>query len=388
MSRADTDQAALQIATQAVTQAVAAASAWLGRGGEHCGAMDAAATTAVHRILTGTRTDLSILTASCEGSRDSSAALARSAPDATGTLYAYCDPLDGTLNGARGGPRCYSLLALSPQWGRVDRACADAQSVFSLGSNTWDVSAAFDADTWEGLVREHLHDRQRLTASLHRADNLALLAQLGGPSEDRYVVGSRTGYRPTLLAPGCLLVGDATVTLPWECDLEVGRMGLTEVQVQSALYSSWRGLIVSRDRVAGFPAGPLGYLRRYLCARDWGDNETLTQLFTVSELAAFAAAGLPMQEVVQTLTPDRFGLGRGGVLALAALSSPADPALAYRPGILDDPEPDVARGGLRVDVLTRQGAASRRQRHRVPVPVDTGPFTSRHPEGGHHGRNR
>ncbi|TFE24463.1 hypothetical protein E0F15_21680 [Frankia sp. B2] len=248
------------------------------------------------------------------------------------------------------------MLALSTQLNPLDAVCADEQAVISLGSNSWDVTCAFDEPTsWENLVREHLHDRRRLTATLHRGDNLALFRDLGAIWVDEAAIGSQSGYRPTLLAPGLLAVGDATVTLPWECDLELGRMGLTEVQIQAGLYRSWCGLLVSREKILRHPTGTIGYLRAYIQARNWGDEPALSGFFTAAEISRFTERGAALVDVVQPLAPERFGVGKQGLVCVAALSSPSDPLVSYRPNILENPVPQGDDGFLLVDVRTRTG---------------------------------
>lgn len=159
-------------------------------------------------------------------------------------------------------------------------------------------------------------------------------------------------------------MGDATVTLPFEGDLEFGRMGLTETQIQSALYSSWTGLVVSRERVLNTPGGLRAYLRTYLSAREWGDTRTLASLFTDAELAHFRSWGATSVDVTEPLDAASFGPGRNAVVAIAALTSPTDPLLPQPapPEILADPVLDPATGLLAVDVLTVV-AASRRRHH-------------------------
>lgn len=341
---------------QTVAEAVGAVFPFFGLGAEYAKRMDSLATAAVEEALRSWPHAEKLRRVSSEGPRDGSPPISLPGGGAPSGLSVFCDPLDGTLNGARGGPRCYSVLALSTQLNPLDAACADDQAVISLGSNSWDVTCAFDESTlWENLVREHLHDRCRLSATLHRRDNLALFRDLGATWVDEAAIGSKSGYQPTLLAAGILAVGDATVTLPWECDLELGRMGLTEVQIQAGLYRSWCGLLVSREKILRHPAGSIGYLRAYIQARNWGDGAAISGLFTAAEISRFTERGVALVDVVQPLAPDRFGIGRQGLVCIAALSSPSDPLVRYRPGILENPVLQGDDGFLLVDVRTRAG---------------------------------
>ncbi|WP_441248218.1 hypothetical protein [Kitasatospora sp. McL0602] len=355
------------VAQAATAAAVAAAFPYLGLGPAIKQRLDEEATEALERTLSLAEGLGSLGLASCEGPRDGARAITVER-SASADVQVYCDPIDGTLNAARGGPRSFSVLALSSRAGRQGLALDDSQAIFALGSHQDDVSTAFDSGArWSDVVTEHLRRPERLTATLNRSDNLRLLLELGGWGLDRFTVGSRAGHRPSLRGSGTLAVGDATVTLPFECDLEFGRLGLAEAQIQSALYPNWSGLVVSRDSIRASADGLRGYLDRYLAARSWGDVRRLRSLFTVQELAGFHERGLTLYEVTDTLAAEDFGPGRDAVVSIAALTSPHDTALGTSAAVLNDPLWHAESGRLAVDVLTCAGGRVTRRRHEVAV---------------------
>jgi hypothetical protein len=330
-------------------------------------ALDEAATGALGSFLSA-QTELSSLgLRSCEGSRDGAPTLTL-AVDRSADYQVYCDPIDGTLNAARGGPRSFSVLALTSTGGVRDSWFDDTQSIFGIGCQSSSVADVLaESGGWSELIEEHLARPMQLTATLNREDNLALLLELGRLDPERLVVGSRSGYRPSLGGAGFLAVGDATVALPFECDLEFGRIGLLEAQIQSALYSSWCGLAVSRDRIRQEPTGLRGYLQRYLAATAWGDTGTLKSLFTAPELAAFQQRGVALTELTTPLTPTDFGVGLEAVVAVAVLTSPSDEALGHQPPLLHGPSWIPDSGSLDVHVLTSAAGVVTVRRESVGV---------------------
>jgi hypothetical protein len=354
-----TDGKLANLAARCSAAAVAAGFPFTGLGPTVRHRLDEQAALAVQRELKASPLLPALALAGCEGARDGAVVVDfPSAPQAD--AYLYCDPIDGTLNAARGGPRSFSVTAFGrhrPQpW---INALDDSTAVFGIGSNSDDVSSAFAAEgRWHTLLRDSVTDPSRLTATLNRADNLTLLLDLGGLALTDFTVGSRAGYRPTLRGPGCVAVGDATATLPFECDLEFGRIGLTEAQVQSGLYRSWTGLIVSRKQITGWPAGPARYLSDYLAARLAGDPRRLAGLFTADELARFADAGSDLLTVTSPLTQAAFGIGTDGIAAIAALSSDLDPWLEDAGRLLENPRWRPGESVLAVDALVVAGGSA------------------------------
>ncbi|WP_218003046.1 hypothetical protein, partial [Nocardia asiatica] len=314
------------------------------------------ATAAIERILASARGLGNIGLGACEGPRDGARVISVAGDDSA-DIHVYCDPIDGTLNAACGGPRAHSVVAFtSARPSSERRAVPDAQSIFAIGSHRLDVADAFDRPRrWRDLLAQHLHDVGVTTAVLHRDDNIAMLRAIAGDRAEPFVVGSTSGYRPNLAGDGWIAVGDATITLPFECDLEFGRLGAVEAQIQSALYPSWVGLVVSRDRIRESADGLCGYVDRYLGGRARGDMEELAALFTEQELARFRAENRSLGDVTTPLTPDCFGIGRDAVVAIAALSSSADPLLEGSIEVVPDPIWNSERGSLDMEVLVVAG---------------------------------
>ncbi|WP_280243776.1 hypothetical protein [Nocardia abscessus] len=217
------------------------------------------------------------------------------------------------------------------------------------------------------MLAQHLRDVTVTTAILNRDDNFAMLRTLAGAPAERFVVGSTSGYRPSLAGDGWIAVGDATITLPFECDLEFGRLGAVEAQIQSGLYESWIGLVVSRDRIRESADGLCGYLDRYLTAWATDDMELLAALFTEDELEEFQADGMRLRDAAAPLTPECFGIGQDAVVAIAALSSSADRLLENSIEVIGDPIWDPDRGALDVEVLVVAGQSTTRRRRSVLI---------------------
>ncbi|MFI9411919.1 hypothetical protein [Nocardia gamkensis] len=377
--------ACIEAASAAVAAGVSAAFPFVGGGAETRSLLDEEATLAIELVLADTRGLGKIGLGACEGPRDG-ARVIRVADDPA-EIYVYCDPIDGTLNAACGGPRAHSVVAFtSAGTSSGRRSVSDGQSIFAIGSHSADVSAVFDRPgRWRDLIAQHARDVTVTTAILNREDNFAMLRTLAGALVKRFVVGSTSGYRPSLAGDGWIAVGDATITLPFECDLEFGRIGAVEAQIQSALYASWTGLVVSRDRIRESPDGLCGYLDRYLFARATDDTNLLTTLFTEEELEWFRADGQELLDATAPLTPDCFGIGRDAVVAIAALSSSEDRLLGSSIEVVGDPIWDPERGVLDVDVLLVAGQSINRCRRSVPVegnsalsPVVQQGYRSRH----------
>ncbi|WP_225731024.1 MULTISPECIES: fructose-bisphosphatase class II [unclassified Nocardia] len=357
------------LAANAAAAAVAAAYPFVGLGPAVKTLADSAAAEAITGVLTTAhqRGLGPIRVSGCEGARDSAPVVRLPASPQPAVADLYCDPLDGTLNAVRGGPRAVAVVAFTTA-AASPMVLDDAQSVFGLGSSTADLTRVFDAEPFGfDLITDHLHTTESTTGLLNRDDNRALLTTLAGSALGPIRLGSRSGFRPTIAGPGWLAVGDTSITLPLEADLEFGRVGLLEAQIQSALHRSWAGLVVSRDRIRTHPGGPRSYLEDYLRARAWYDPSRLRGLFTTTELGRFAAAGIPLDDLTTTLTPDRFGVGRDAVIAIAALSSPYDPILATSPDVLDNPVWRGEDGCLDVDTLTITAGGVARER--IPVTI-------------------
>ena len=340
------------IARSAVVTAVAAAFPFIGLGDAARATLDTAAARSIGGVLSGptARGDLAVV--ACEGKRDGAWTLPTLEP-ARGMAYAYCDPVDGTLNAARGGPRSFSVLGLGfrpPSWHcRLD----DAFSVFAVGSRVDEIDGMFGPNgDWAAYLSRAVADPTIRTATLNRADNMKLLHDLGGPARDGFEIGSRNGYRPTLRAPGLLAVGDATVTLAFESQVEFGRIGLVEAQIESVLQRGWAGLLVSRDRIREVPGGTAEYLHRYLAARRHVDLPALAALFTDPELACLTSLGIDLMTATRPLDRESFGVGLDGLVVIAALCSDRDPWLAQDTAVLENPVWRPIDAVLHIDSLT------------------------------------
>ncbi|WP_331757835.1 hypothetical protein OG225_41435 (plasmid) [Nocardia sp. NBC_01377] len=339
--------AAAALASAATSTAVAAAYPFLGLGAQAAPLLDRAATSALTAVLATAPTEVgSIRLGGCEGVRDGAEPLHLPPAEHRDGWWLVCDPIDGSLNAARGGPRAVSVVAMGPTAPRLN--LADEQSIFAIGSHSVDVGAVFETGRWAEVITDHLRGPET-TAFLNRDDNRALHYRLGGSPARR--IGSRSGYRPSLAGAGWFAVGDATITLPLECALEFGRIGLVEARIQSTIYHSWSGLVVSRDTIYEHPQGLLGYLDQYVAARALGDTDTLRALFTAAELERFAAAGSSIEEVTTPLDRDSFGVGPGAVIAISALSTPNDQRIDFADGLLQDPVWNPATRYLHVDTL-------------------------------------
>lgn len=364
------------LAATAAATAVAAAYPFIGLGPQAKNLLDGAAAEAISATLSAAMREGAgtIRVAGCEGARDASPTVALP-PGPEPAVDLFCDPIDGTLNAARGGPRAVSVVAFGRS--RPVTPLSDDQAVFAVGSHSADVSTVFDtaAGPFE-LIAEHLHRPEVITATLNRDDNRALLYELAGRYAAGRAIGSRSGYRPTIAGPGWTAVGDTTITLPYECDLEFGRIGLLEAQIQSALYPSWSGLVVSRDRIRAHPGGLRGYLRDYLHARTRTDIAALRSLFTATELCWFDEQQTPIDNVTATLRPDRFGVGSDAVIAIASLTGLDDPVTGYRGDLLWVPVWHSGTGILEVDTLTASTRGTTRRGVNI-VPADA-PGVGRH----------
>jgi hypothetical protein len=339
-------------ARSAVVTAVAAAFPFVGQGEASRTLLDAAAARAIDSVLTAaiSRPDLAVV--ACEGKRDGAWTVPTSNEDCC-AAYAYCDPIDGTLSASRGGPRSFSVLALGfrpPSWHcRLD----DTFSVFTIGSREDELNGLFEADEdWASYLSYVIADPAIQKATLNRLDNMRLLHDMGGPPIDAFETGSQNGYRPTLRAPGVIAVGDATVTLAFECQVEFGRMGLVEAEIESVLYRSWAGLLVSRDRIRGLNGGLAEYLHRYLSARQSADLAALSALFTEFELACIGSLGIDLMTATRPLNRTSFGAGFAGLAVIAALCSDHDPRLYDDSATLEGPQWIPADDVLRVDTIT------------------------------------
>lgn len=338
-------------AQSAVVMAVAAAFPFVGQGEASRILLDAVAAQAIDSVLSAapSRPDLAVV--ACEGKRDRAWTVPTSNQDCC-TTYAYCDPIDGTLSASRGGPRSFSVLALGfrpPSWHcKLD----DTFSVFTIGSREDELYGLFETDEeWASYLSRVIADSAIQKATLNRRDNMRLLHDMGGPPISAFEVGSKSGYRPTLRAPGVIAVGDATVTLALECQVEFGRVGLVEAEIESALYRGWVGLLVSRDRIRGLNGGLTEYLHRYLSARQRADPAALSVLFTEFELACIGSLGIDLMTATRPLNRTSFGAGDAGLTVIAALCSDHDPMLYDDPATLEGPQWIPADDVLRVDTV-------------------------------------
>ena len=339
-------------ARSAVVTAVAAAFPFVGQGEAHRTLLDAAAAQAIDSVLSVAISHPDLAVVACEGKRDGAWTVPASNRDCC-TTYAYCDPIDGTLSASRGGPRSFSVLALGfrpPSWHcRLD----DTFSVFTIGSREDELNGLFEADEdWALYLSRVIADPAIQKATLNRSDNMRLLHDMGGPSIGAFEMGSRSGYRPTLRAPGVIAVGDATITLAFECQVEFGRIGLVEAEIESVLYRGWAGLLVSRDRIRRMNGGLAGYLSRYLSARQRADLAALSALFTEFELACIERLGIDLMTATRPLNRTSFGAGDTGLAVIAALCSDHDTRLYGDPVTLESPQWIPAEDVLRVDTVT------------------------------------
>ncbi len=371
-----TDTQLAELAERCATAAVAAAYPFIGLGAQARHWLDDHATLAVQGVLAESGLLPHLALATCEGARDGSLVLEFPAGHDT-DAYVYCDPIDGTLSACRSGPRSYSVVAFSRRCPPPSiLALDDSTAIFGVGSQGRDVSNVFAAGKeWSAALRTAVSGRQGMLATLNRLDNLGLLLDLEGLTLQDFKVGSRSGFRP-LLGPNCLAVGDATATLPLECALEIGRIGLTEAQVQSGMYRSWTGLIVSRQRIRETAGGALEYLDKYAAARHLADRATLASLFTDSELRRFASSGSDLLEVTTPLSQASFGVGTDSIVVIAALCSDRDPWLPHSRMILEHPEWCPDDSALKICVLrVIDGASSHSV---IPVSPFEGNVLPRH----------
>ncbi len=349
-----------ELALRAVMAAVAAAYPLCGRGDAAREMLDAAATNAMAKVLVAAACQVPFSVVACEGARDGADPLAVVPPRGAAALL-YADPVDGTLNAARGGPRAFSALGIGRQpavsW---TYGLDDSISVFAVGGRTGIAGLFASQATWRERLAALINSSDVSVGTLNREDNIQILQELRGPREARFGTASRTGYRPTLYGPRVLCVGDATVTLPLECDVEFGRIGLVEAQLQAGLHGEWTGLIVSRDRILELPGGTADYLDRYIAARDCGDVAALAALFTSRELSCFARLGVDLFEIAQPLTQQTFGVGPGGRVVIAALRSDHDRLLPRRSTLLPSPRWDAATGTLAISALSASATDAKR----------------------------
>jgi hypothetical protein len=360
----DVMKSAEELALRAVMAAVAAAYPLCGQGDAAREMLDAAATNAMDKVLAAAAGQVAFSVVACEGARDGAAVLAV-VPPRGGAALLYADPVDGTLNAARGGPRAYSALGIGRQpavsW---TYGLDDSTSVFAVGGRTG-VAGLFAS---QAIWRERLAalvNSDGSVGTLSREDNVQLWQELHSQPAPRLTIASRTGYRPTLYGPGLICVGDATVTLPFECEIEFGRMGLVEAQLQAGLHAEWTGLIVSRDRIRELPGGTAEYLDRYLTARESGDVGALAALFTSLELSSFDRLGVDLSEIAQPLTPQTFGVGPGGRVVIAALSSDHDRLLPRKSTLLPSPRWNATTQTLAISALS--ASATDASRHSLQL---------------------
>jgi len=142
-------------------------------------------------------------------------------------------------------------------------------------------------------------------------------------SEDRYQIGSREAYLPTLYRAPILLAGDTTCLFPLEADAALGRGGLVESIIESMLWDSWLALPIGRAKLAT-GSGLAGLLRS---ARrcDWAPES----LFTTQELTGLAA-GITASDLGRGPYSGQLSLSNPSVVVLAGITGSFDRILKLR----------------------------------------------------------
>ena len=352
----------LATAYTASVSAVVATFPFFGLGTGVQEVLDLAATKAIEGVIAQSTSAHGIQVGAAEGPRDGVRAISLPRrPLATRALL-YCDPIDGTLNAARGGPRSFSVVGLVRRnpGGWMDRL-DDRTSVFFVGTRTGPTTLPHG---WLGTLdhlEEQLANEHISVGTLNRTDNLSILFRSCRLEQADFAVGSKSGFRPTIQSSRCLAVGDATVTLPFECDLAFGRIGLVEARLEANLYKCWRGLIVSKTYMQSWPGGPIKYLRDYIDASQCGDISRLSCMFTLTERKRFQQAGVDIWTATRPLASGDFGLGRHGCAVIAALSGNRDPDLSGGREVIAGAKLMLGGEAVHVETISAIGATASRQ---------------------------
>jgi hypothetical protein len=310
----------------------------IGSGAERSRDLDAVATRELEMQLIkwSDRRHIDLALGRAEGERDGSPSLSLEGAHQEGahqegapTWHVYSDPVDGTLCGVSGEPRCCSALALDKaKPPRLVRDLPDSTSIFFVGSNFHDVVPDL-SDVRESLESVALACRERdgLFGSLNRPDNRQLVEDVFGLHRPRNVTACKTGHAETIFSDGVVLVGDSTVTLPLEADAGFGRIGFVEAIIESALWRNWVGLVMSKGAMAEWPGGPMSYLDSYARAIKAG-TATVDNFFTPVECVLIKSSNLE-SVVLGPLSRESLGRSDETVTLIAGITGSACPEIDY-----------------------------------------------------------
>lgn len=315
---------------------------FVGKGVGVCDELDAVVTASIQheleRLSESAKVAFSI--GKSEGERDGvTPAILKDVHGSDPHLWVYVDPVDGTTTGANGGTRCYSAMAVdaSPP-SELLKCLPDSTSIFFVGSNL----DAFPADITRGSdgLRELMHAVPDVKVGmLHREDNRLLFEHLKGrPVVWRH--GTQTGYLPSVETDDGLLVGDSTVTLPYEVPVGFGRVGMVEAVIESTLWTSWNALVVSKQRILEHDETSAGYLDDYLATLSSGCFE-MAQFFTEDEAQQLRSQGVD-EEMLTALNPASLGRTYESVVVVASITGNLTPGIGVPRNVID---PIVSRGG-------------------------------------------
>lgn len=341
------------LAVDAVADAAASVDAALRRGERDSAVLDDHATAAIAAHLSHGGPDHAFVVRGAEGERDGVAPLSTPPMSADAEPWAvYCDPIDGSSCAAGGDPRSVSVIALAPD--RMNRrTLPDSTAVFCLGSHVIDASGAFDdaGALNRALSRVFCSGGGGSIGTLNRVDNRRLLTEHGRSEAARR--GSERRSTASVEGDGWFAAGNTTVLLPLEVDTEIGRMGLVEAQIQSAMTPSWSGMVVSRDRLQDYPGGTTAYVYDLMRERAHPED-ALARLFSTRERAMFRAAGWESETLLRPLTTESFGPGREAVIAIAGITGSRDDTLRTKRTTVASAVPTTG-GATRIHVLRVQG---------------------------------
>lgn len=254
--------------------------------------------------------------AGCEGLRDGAAVVAWPPPE-KGEWRLYLDPVEGTLNGARGGKRCVAVASVdfAPEDGRLP--LEDHDDVFFFGTASENPSP-----TPEGLLAAMKDDFRRgelRIGSLNRTDNRAYLAAefgLGPPFE----VIQRSGYQPDLLGQRVFMPGDSTILLPFEVEAGIGRVGRLESMIEASLWKSWAGLLVSKEKIRTYPTGAAAYIKDYLRAAGTTNLDKVLQFLPLVTIERLLRADVPLGQITEPLTKMNYGVSADSLTVISGIT--------------------------------------------------------------------
>lgn len=171
------------------------------------------------------------------------------------------DPIEGTLTGANGGPRCVSVIGLY-QNNKMIKKLPDNIDIFSIGSNISKKLNEFIL--MKGNINNFnlIKNGEEIITMLHRRETEELLNGFFKMKFSKTdVVGENTMLFENRKIDNIVLVGDSTILCPLESDYYIGRSGSVEGRIESDLWKYWDGLLVSSRKIKEYKGGMYKYFK-------------------------------------------------------------------------------------------------------------------------------